>query len=167
MQCALLLISKYGRKRSEYRPTEFLQPYADFMTGAGTHGDTYADTFHRQFFTNFHAGHSPSEELRGGRWGLEGRGWRTAAGQRTRGQPPLGASLSHSLSPSSCSGTGPLPTSSTPALCSKCASLTSPPGWRPSGPAFSTASSPSLAVATKVTCRIGIPSVPDPVPLIS
>jgi hypothetical protein len=44
-----------------YSPAAFLNAYVRFMTTPGSHGDTYAETFHRMFFQNWSAGRPPAE----------------------------------------------------------------------------------------------------------
>lgn len=44
-----------------YSPAAFLDAYVRFMTTPGSHGDTYAETFHRMFFQNWSAGRPPAE----------------------------------------------------------------------------------------------------------
>ena len=41
--------------RCTHTPTNrgFLQSYVQFMTTPGSHNDTYAESFHRDFFSNY------------------------------------------------------------------------------------------------------------------
>ena len=41
---------------SKYSVDGFLDAYVDFMTTADTHQDTYAESFHRDFFANWAKG---------------------------------------------------------------------------------------------------------------
>jgi ADP-ribosylglycohydrolase len=51
----LRTINRIGR----YDPTEFLRDYVSFMTTPGSHNDTYAESYHRQFFANYARGIPP------------------------------------------------------------------------------------------------------------
>jgi hypothetical protein len=42
-----------------YDPAVFLDDYVKFMTTPGSHNDTYAESFHRDFFKNWAAGVPP------------------------------------------------------------------------------------------------------------
>lgn len=42
-----------------YDPNEFLREYVSFMTTPGSHQDTYAESYHRQFFANYAHGVPP------------------------------------------------------------------------------------------------------------
>jgi len=44
-----------------YNPNKFLEDYVEFMTTPGTHNDTYAESYHRDFFSNYAKGKPPSE----------------------------------------------------------------------------------------------------------
>ena len=44
-----------------YSPSAFLGAYIAFMRTPGSHNDTYAETWHRMFFSNLVAGRSPEE----------------------------------------------------------------------------------------------------------
>lgn len=48
-----------------YDPTGFLEDYVKFMTTPGSHNDTYAESFHRDFFKNWAAGVPPEQCSRG------------------------------------------------------------------------------------------------------
>jgi hypothetical protein len=66
--------------RSRYDSAAFLDDYVQFMTTPGSHNDTYAESFHRDFFKNWAAGVPPEKcsEVRGlahvCMWGGGGRG---------------------------------------------------------------------------------------------
>jgi len=49
----------------KYAPGSFLKAYVDFMTTPGTHNDTYAESFHRDFFRNWANGVPPEQCARG------------------------------------------------------------------------------------------------------
>lgn len=42
-----------------YNPADFLREYVSFMTTPGSHNDTYAESYHRQFFANYARGVPP------------------------------------------------------------------------------------------------------------
>jgi len=44
-----------------YDPSAFLDAYVQFMTTPDTHNDTYAESFHRDFFKNWAAGVPPEK----------------------------------------------------------------------------------------------------------
>lgn len=48
-----------------YSAPRFLEDYVAFMTTPGTHNDTYAESFHRDFFKNWAAGVPPQKCARG------------------------------------------------------------------------------------------------------
>ena len=45
--------------RQQYEPENFIKEYVRFMTTPGTHNDTYAESYHRDFFKNFQDGVDP------------------------------------------------------------------------------------------------------------
>jgi ADP-ribosylglycohydrolase len=45
--------------QGQYQPLNFLQDYIKYMTTPGTHNDTYAESFHRDFFKNWAEGKDP------------------------------------------------------------------------------------------------------------
>ena len=47
--------------QSGYSPISFLDDYIKFMTTPNTHPDTYAESYHREFFKNYRAGKPPME----------------------------------------------------------------------------------------------------------
>lgn len=60
VQCARVLMQtvvEHGR----YDEGDYLENYVDFMVTPGTHNDTYAESYHRQFFRNFSQGVSVFE----------------------------------------------------------------------------------------------------------
>lgn len=53
--CARLVMRSIASGKG-YDPQRFLSDYVTFMTTPGTHNDTYAESFHRDFFKNWAAG---------------------------------------------------------------------------------------------------------------
>ena len=53
------------RLQGRYSASEWLQDYVDFMTTPGSHNDTYAESFHRDFFANYAQGAPPAECSKG------------------------------------------------------------------------------------------------------
>ena len=53
--CARLLMRGMVRHKA-YAPADFLADYVDFMTTEGSHNDTYAESYHRDFFANWARG---------------------------------------------------------------------------------------------------------------
>lgn len=49
----------------EYSPATWLQDYVAFMTTPGSHNDTYAESYHRDFFSNYARGVPPEKCARG------------------------------------------------------------------------------------------------------
>lgn len=47
--------------RKGYTDQGFLKDYIAFMTTPGTHDDTYAESFHREFFKNYSNGIKPEK----------------------------------------------------------------------------------------------------------
>ncbi|KAG2496733.1 hypothetical protein HYH03_005144 [Edaphochlamys debaryana] len=58
--CARLVTRTIARDQG-YNSTSFLQEYVKFMTTPGSHNDTYAESFHRDFFKNWAAGVPPEK----------------------------------------------------------------------------------------------------------
>ncbi|KXZ49126.1 hypothetical protein GPECTOR_23g55 [Gonium pectorale] len=56
--CARLVTRTITRDKG-YSAASFLQEYVRFMTTPGSHNDTYAESFHRDFFKNWAAGVPP------------------------------------------------------------------------------------------------------------
>jgi ADP-ribosyl-[dinitrogen reductase] hydrolase len=54
--CARVLIRSIGKGSALYDPKKFLDDYVQLMTTEGSHNDTYAESYHRDFFRNFDAG---------------------------------------------------------------------------------------------------------------
>eukprot|EP01134_Creolimax_fragrantissima_P006223 CFRG6223T1 len=48
-------------EHGKYDSADFLENYIEFMVNPGNHNDTYADSFHRDFFSNFAKNVSPFE----------------------------------------------------------------------------------------------------------
>lgn len=59
--CARVLIRTITEANGLYDPDRFLQNYVTFMTTPGTHNDTYAESYHRDFFSNFDKGLPPRD----------------------------------------------------------------------------------------------------------
>jgi ADP-ribosylglycohydrolase len=58
--CARLLLRTITAG-SGYDPDAFLRAYIEFMTAPDSHGDTYAESYHRDFFANFARGVPPRQ----------------------------------------------------------------------------------------------------------
>eukprot|EP00002_Diphylleia_rotans_P018067 TRINITY_DN349_c0_g1_i3.p1 TRINITY_DN349_c0_g1~~TRINITY_DN349_c0_g1_i3.p1 ORF type:complete len:360 (-),score=80.94 TRINITY_DN349_c0_g1_i3:281-1360(-) len=58
---ARVLMRSINAKSGKYDPEEFLSQYVAFMTTPGTHNDTYAESYHRDFFVNYANGKPPRE----------------------------------------------------------------------------------------------------------
>lgn len=56
--CARLLLRTMNQTGS-YDPAAFMDAYISFMTTPGSHNDTYAESYHRQFFANYARGLPP------------------------------------------------------------------------------------------------------------
>lgn len=56
--CARVLMRSLNTKGA-YEPSNFLHEYVRFMTEPGRHNDTYAESYHRDFFANYAKGISP------------------------------------------------------------------------------------------------------------
>jgi ADP-ribosyl-[dinitrogen reductase] hydrolase len=61
--CARLVLRSLCRKKS-HDTADFLAEYAEFMTTEGSHNDTYAESYHRDFFANWARG-VPLEQCAG------------------------------------------------------------------------------------------------------
>jgi hypothetical protein len=60
--------SRFFCRKARYRvydPKRFLNDYVTFMTTPGSHNDTYAESFHRDFFANWAKGVPPEQCSRG------------------------------------------------------------------------------------------------------
>ena len=55
--CQLLMQSL--TENNGYNPDHYLERYITFMTTPGSHSDTYVEEYHRHFFNQLGAGHSP------------------------------------------------------------------------------------------------------------
>ncbi|GLC76668.1 hypothetical protein PLESTF_001815100 [Pleodorina starrii] len=62
--CARLVLRNLAKEKS-YNATSWLQDYVSFMTTPGSHNDTYAESFHRDFFRNWAAGVPPERCSKG------------------------------------------------------------------------------------------------------
>ncbi|GFR43448.1 hypothetical protein Agub_g4531, partial [Astrephomene gubernaculifera] len=62
--CARVVMRTVTREKG-YNPAAWLQDYVSFMTTPGSHNDTYAESFHRDFFRNWAAGVAPEQCSRG------------------------------------------------------------------------------------------------------
>jgi len=58
--CARLVTRGIAAEKG-YSSKRFLSDYVSFMTTPGSHNDTYAESFHRDFFSNFAAGAPPEK----------------------------------------------------------------------------------------------------------
>lgn len=58
--CSRLLLRGIT-ERNGYTDQGFLDDYVAFMTTPGTHEDTYAESFHREFFKNYSKGAKPED----------------------------------------------------------------------------------------------------------
>ncbi len=58
--CARVLMRSLNAV-GEYDPKDFLQEYIKFMTEPDQHNDTYAESFHRDFFANYARGIAPEK----------------------------------------------------------------------------------------------------------
>ncbi len=58
--CARLVTRSITAERG-YSSSRFLKDYVSFMTTPGSHNDTYAESFHRDFFANWAAGVPPEK----------------------------------------------------------------------------------------------------------
>jgi ADP-ribosylglycohydrolase len=58
--CARVLMRSLN-KVGHYDPKDFLQEYISFMTEPDRHNDTYAESFHRDFFANYARGIAPEK----------------------------------------------------------------------------------------------------------
>ena len=56
--CVRVLLRSMN-KAGRYKSAEFLRDYIAFMTTPGSHNDTYAESYHRQFFANYVRGVPP------------------------------------------------------------------------------------------------------------
>lgn len=59
--CARLVTRGVARRQGDYPVSAFLEDYVGFMTTPGSHNDTYAESFHRDFFANWAAGVPPDK----------------------------------------------------------------------------------------------------------
>ncbi len=59
--CARLVTRGISAEKGAYGSARFLKDYVAFMTTPGTHNDTYAESFHRDFFSNWAAGVPPEK----------------------------------------------------------------------------------------------------------
>lgn len=60
LQCLRVLMRSIVSEQ-KYSAERFLADYVTFMTTPGTHNDTYAESFHRDFFSNYAKGVEPSK----------------------------------------------------------------------------------------------------------
>lgn len=63
--CARVVLRGIAENGGSYSPSVFLRDYVKFMTTPGSHNDTYAESFHRDFFKNWAAGVPPEECCKG------------------------------------------------------------------------------------------------------
>lgn len=57
--CLRVLIRTINNSKGKYDADKFLEDYISFMTTPDTHNDTYAESFHRDFFLNWSQGVAP------------------------------------------------------------------------------------------------------------
>eukprot|EP00878_Enallax_costatus_P016108 GHUV01016890.1.p1 GENE.GHUV01016890.1~~GHUV01016890.1.p1 ORF type:complete len:433 (+),score=92.10 GHUV01016890.1:240-1538(+) len=57
--CARIVMRTIAEEGGKYDPSAVLDAYVKFMTTPGSHNDTYAESFHRDFFKNWAAGVPP------------------------------------------------------------------------------------------------------------
>ena len=60
LQCARVLM-RLLNSEGRYDPDEFLSHYVEFMTTEDSHNDTYAESYHRDFFANYAKGIPPAK----------------------------------------------------------------------------------------------------------
>jgi len=53
VQCVRVMMRTITQNGGVFSGDQYLENYIQFMTTEGTHNDTYAEAFHRQFFANF------------------------------------------------------------------------------------------------------------------
>ena len=63
-QCARVLLRTIAAGQGAYDPRKFLEAYVAFMTTEDSHNDTYAESYHRDFFSKYAQG-IPLEECAG------------------------------------------------------------------------------------------------------
>lgn len=59
--CARVVLRGISANGGRYDPGLFLKDYVTYMTTPGTHNDTYAESFHRDFFKNWASGVPPEQ----------------------------------------------------------------------------------------------------------
>jgi ADP-ribosyl-[dinitrogen reductase] hydrolase len=59
--CARLVMRSVAEGGGKYDGGKFLADYVKFMTTPGSHDDTYAESFHRDFFANWAKGVPPED----------------------------------------------------------------------------------------------------------
>ncbi|GBF98933.1 hypothetical protein Rsub_11725 [Raphidocelis subcapitata] len=57
--CTRVVVRGIAADGGRYAPSTFLRDYVAFMTTPGSHNDTYAESFHRDFFRNYADGSPP------------------------------------------------------------------------------------------------------------
>ena len=60
LRCARILLRSLNAKK-DYAPADFLREYVSFMTEPDRHNDTYAESYHRDFFANYAQGILPEK----------------------------------------------------------------------------------------------------------
>lgn len=60
-QCLRVVMRTITQDHGVYHKKNFLENYVNFMTTPDTHNDTYAESYHRGFFSRFAQGMSPEE----------------------------------------------------------------------------------------------------------
>lgn len=59
--CTRLVTRGIIAEKGAYSSSKFLKDYVEFMTTPGSHNDTYAESFHRDFFQNWASGVAPEK----------------------------------------------------------------------------------------------------------
>ncbi len=60
LHCARVLLRSLTQQ-GQHDPADFLQAYVQFMTAPDQHNDTYAESYHRDFFANYANGVAPAD----------------------------------------------------------------------------------------------------------
>ncbi len=60
LRCTRVLLRRLSAGGA-YDPASFLRDYVDFMTAENSHNDTYAESYHRDFFANYARGLAPEQ----------------------------------------------------------------------------------------------------------
>ena len=60
-----VLTRSIASNAGKYDPAMWLKDYVGFMTTPGSHNDTYAESYHRDFFLNYSRGVQPKDCAKG------------------------------------------------------------------------------------------------------